>query len=264
MDASFWSLLSAVLAALVGAALTHAFGRRSESIRALREARTAWATGALETRRVSVARAVDQAHGGARSDLPDEPALQRHVELDVLDPRGSEYAGLMVFVQMSVERWVARNWFGPGQLTSTIQPPQVVRHGRRMEHVLALWAQASWRMPIWRLRIESWWHVHHQQRWTFHVHGQLSSWRRWRQRRADAKSFREFDRKLRRDHREANRTNRAGLQTIRCSRCFRRAAHESSKQFREEGSAVLVVAFRCGRGHVTESRTELPGPGAAQ
>lgn len=242
-----WSLVSIALAALAGAGLNHAFGRRAESMRALREARTEWAVDAMAFRDANLEDVVMKIY--ARPEAPEvKPALR------VIDPRGARYAYTLVIVQASAERQIADQWFGGNGIYSTITPPQLRRLGRLMERTIALWAQASWRMPLWRLRLVTWWLVRREQLWTEYMHGELNAGQQRATNRADAASFRKYARARRREVRRSRRRQKPTGAFIDCSTCGRPAYQEQSELLTlEDGAEVVRDTYRCKKGHETSS-----------
>lgn len=192
MDVPWWSLVSVILAAFLGAGVNHVLGRRAESLQALREARTSWAIRAMEHRREVVRTVVDD-----ESELVVVPELEIDSTLRVLDPRGAAIAWTMVHVQTEAERRMSKEWRGGNELVATVVPPQIERIGNQLEMTIALWSRASWRMPIWLMATLCRWQLWQEQLWTNYTHHELSYREERRQRRADAKRFRDYARKLR-------------------------------------------------------------------
>lgn len=246
-DIPVWSLLSVALAALAGAGLNHAFGRRAESMRALREARAKWAVEAMAFRDANLEDVVMGTY--ARPKAPDiEPALR------VIDPRGARYAHTLVMVQSSAERHIADQWVGGNGVYSTITPPQLRGLGLLMERTIALWAQASWRMPVWRLRLITWWVVRRERLWTEFMHGELHAEQQRATDRADAASFRKYARARRREVRRSRRGQKPAGPFIDCSTCKRPASMEMGELLTlDDGTEIVRETYRCRKRHETVS-----------
>jgi hypothetical protein len=248
MDVPWWSLVSIAVAALAGAGLNHIFSRRNESIKALREARIRWSVHAMEYRREVFESGAMWGEGKGAPTLRSDPGLQ------VLDPTGAELAYTMVYLHTDAEVRISNEWSGVG-LVHALLPPQMEKLGRRLEQTIAQWAQVSWRMPLWRLRRRYARQIRREQLWTNDMHGSyVPSWRR-RQRRMDARSFREFDKRLNASFRKRpwrEKPDTTGLPSIACETCGR-VAYRYPEALVEKAPGVEVIheTYTCKRKHDT-------------
>lgn len=201
MEELLLPLVSIIVAAFAGAGLNHVLGRRAESLRALREARTSWA---VETRtyRDNAQKAMVEGEGPTTHDLTIDPVLS------VLDPEGSGLVRTMVVVHTSAEARVSSEWTGTSGPVRSVLPPQIVKIGQSLDQTVALWAQANWRMPLWRLRLRCRCQVRREKLWTYFMHGELVSQISRSRYRDDVRRFRRYAREIKTNFSAAQRKNK--------------------------------------------------------
>lgn len=255
---AFVQLLSVLIAAVLGAGLNHVFARRSVSVEALRKERTAFAVAAAKHRRDVTNALVEGGDAGGFS-LSPAPTLV------ALDPIGSGLVWGMVSDHLEAIQRVMSEWGGVRGPELVFVPPALVDEDERLSKVIALWAQASWRMPLLRLRWRRRLHWRRVGSIAYDNHGS----RNRRIQRAEAadmnRSYRSFKKKIKSERAQATRwvlalmrQKRRDKDRVRCDECgawarkWSEGERVSNLSDPAAGEGLGFVVYRCDEGHMIE------------